>query len=547
MFGSSNAAKNLFSHHGWETQIERLVRLVNWGRVVILLFLLALYGSVYAFGLDDLRPLRSLTQFAIWVAAYALIIVLSFIYPEWQRQKRNDLPDAGAVVDISMVLWFVLIADGIHTGFAVLVLPFIVTSCLFAYGRYPLLYATYTSILLLIVLILHANLRWFGGVNNRTIINAALLLLASFIVAYLTAYSAKYLNSAASETEKHKREATRFRGLNKLVLNGVQEGVVVLDETLRVLLFNKQAKTYFPTLIPNEENHLFGELVARWQHNPNVGFEQEIQLSNQMMQVRAIPLLPETQDADGMILPSHTEQLLIVYVRSSREVAHAAMASKLASLGQLAANLAHEVRNPMSAIRHANDLLQEGKDDPVAQKLHGIIDGNIRRIDTMLEDVSLLNKKDRIEQGKVDLMRFWLDFKQEFILNNPEAIASIQLKHHEANMQVWADSSHLQRILWNLCNNAWRHSRKDGDAVCVLMRSEDEEHVSIVVMDNGDGVPLDIRSRLFEPFFTTSANGTGLGLYIARELAIANQGQLRYLPEINGFELILRREKQHEI
>ena len=148
---------------------------------------------------------------------------------------------------------------------------------------------------------------------------------------------------------------------------------------------------------------MFGELVARWQRQPDKPFETDIHIFQHAMHVRAVPLIQEQTE------------LLMLYVRSLREVAAEAMSTKLTSLGQLTANLAHEIRNPMSAIRHASDLLQEGNEaDALKAKLYNIIDSNIQRIDKMLEDVSLFNKRDNISRQPINLMKFWLEFKQEF-------------------------------------------------------------------------------------------------------------------------------------
>ena len=253
------------------------------------------------------------------------------------------------------------------------------------------------------------------------------------------------------------------------------------------------------------------------------------------MHVRAVPLIQEQTE------------LLMLYVRSLREVAAEAMSTKLTSLGQLTANLAHEIRNPMSAIRHASDLLQEGDEvDPLKAKLYNIIDSNIQRIDKMLEDVSLINKRDNISRQPINLMKFWLEFKQEFTLNNPDAIGCLRMNMDGNNLTVLVDPMHLQQVMWNLCNNAWRHSRQDENAITVLIRPSGRMHISIVVADNGKGVPPDVRNHLFEPFYTTEKQGTGLGLYVARELAHANMGQLHYHPEMNGFELILPKEQAQD-
>lgn len=130
---------------------------------------------------------------------------------------------------------------------------------------------------------------------------------------------------------------------------------------------------------------------------------------------------------------------------------------------------------------------------------------------------------------------------QEFILIRQQAVDCIELQADKGDLIVWCDSVHLQQIIWNLMNNAWRHSLQNKNAIRVIFCIEEQNEISITVIDNGAGVSAENQLYLFEPFFTTESSGTGLGLYVARELAQANHGQLIYRPEVNGFELTLPR------
>ena len=519
----------------WNEQVDRIPWLLNVCRLTILLSMFVLYMmSVFSenAGLKKMVPPKI---FYIWAAVYAGITLISIIWPHWVRQENDKLPNASAVVDIVMIMALVYLTGGIGTGVGILVLPFVATSCMLSYGKFPALYAGFTTVCILCVMFLSDQLSlnvetWDG----RNIGTAIVLIGASFAVAYLTSYSAAFLRDATASARKHKRNYNRVRGLNQLVLNRVQEAVIVIDPELKVWLFNCQAKNYFSGLAAEHKEPIFEDLVARWLLNPEKSFEADIHLHRFSMHVRAVPMVQE----DG--------KLLMLFLRSLREIAAEAMATKLASLGQLTANLAHEIRNPMSAIRHANDLLQENIEDPVSKKLHGIIDGNIRRIDKMLEDISTLNKKDNLGRESINLMKFWLAFKQEFTLNNPSSVGCIKMGMQGKNLTVTADPMHVQQIMWNLCNNAWRHSTKGSDAIKVSIKPSGKLNVSIVVSDDGPGAAPEIRNQLFEPFFTTEKGGTGLGLYVARELAHANLGQLHYHPELNGFELILPKDNNHE-
>lgn len=519
--------------HEQATLRERIPGLINIARIAIVLPLLVLHAfSAYNSNSHLSAVSFPTVEFYAWAAIYLFLILLSVFRPNWQWQSF-DLPNASAVVDISMMMILVYIAGGTSTGFGILVLPFVATSCLLSYGHYPMLYAGYASMLFILNLFLDGSIRlqpleW----NDKNIITALLLAGACYLVTMMTSFAARYLEQATESATQHQLAYRRISGLNLLVLNRVQEAVVVIDKLQRVWMFNKKAKTYFPNLAAEQQELVFSELAERWQRHPDKGFETDIHIFQHSMHVRAVPLIQEQTE------------LLILYIRSLREVAAEAMSTKLTSLGQLTANLAHEIRNPMSAIRHASDLLQEGdEEDPLKTKLYGIIDSNIERIDKMLEDISMLNKRDCINREAVNLMKFWLNFKQEFTLNNPDSVGCMRMNMEGNNLTVYTDPMHLQQIMWNLCNNGWRHSRQDENAVTILIRPSGRMHVSIVVADNGKGVAPEIRNHLFEPFFTTEKHGTGLGLYIARELAHANMGQLHYHPEMNGFELILPKDQ----
>ena len=519
----------------WNEQVDRIPWLLNVCRLTILMSMFVLYMMSVFSENAGLKKMVPPTIFYIWAAVYAGITLISIVRPHWVRQENDKLPNASAVVDIVMIMALVYLTGGIGTGVGILVLPFVATSCMLSYGKFPALYAGFTTVCILCVMFLSDQLSLDADTwDGRNIGTAIMLIGASFAVAYLTSYSATFLRDATASARKHKRNYNRVRGLNQLVLNRVQEAVIVIDPELKVWLFNRQAKNYFSGLAAEHKEPIFEDLVARWLLNPEKSFEADIHLHRFSMHVRAVPMVQE----DG--------KLLMLFLRSLREIAAEAMATKLASLGQLTANLAHEIRNPMSAIRHANDLLQEGIEDPVSKKLHGIIDGNIRRIDKMLEDVSTLNKKDNLGRESINLMKFWLAFKQEFTLNNPSSVGCIKMEMQGKNLTVTAEPMHVQQIMWNLCNNAWRHSTKGSDAIKVSIKPSGKLNVSIVVSDDGPGAAPEIRNQLFEPFFTTEKGGTGLGLYVARELAHANLGQLHYHPELNGFELILPKDNNHE-
>jgi two-component system sensor histidine kinase PilS (NtrC family) len=229
--------------------------------------------------------------------------------------------------------------------------------------------------------------------------------------------------------------------------------------------------------------------------------------------------------------PTRSEGAVVV-LEDMTEWEAQAQKMKLASLGMLTANLAHEIRNPLSAIRHAAGLLKEDAHDGMASKLTRIIEDNVRRLNGLVEDVLSLNRRDRLEREDVVLNDFLPAFVQQFMQREsvPQGVIQVFLA---GDVRACMDPGHLEQILWNLSRNAWRYcSRYPGSIRMRVTRREDRTDIEI--MNDGPPITAEVQSHLFEPFYTTDKQGTGLGLYIARELAEANRAGLRYVDNPDG-------------
>lgn len=518
----------------WANALDKLPGLINIGRFSLLLTLMTFHVISYvmvgkAESSEGLHLFNS-GEFYTWAVVYSILIGATLFYPQWQQQGMH-IPHANQVADITMMVWLMYLGGGIGSGFGILVLPFITTSCLLSRGRYPLLYAGYASFLIILTTYLVST----RGVDDaRLWLNAVILSASSFVVAVLTSFVATYLVRSGTAYIQQSQLLDRFRELSNLAFHYVQEAVIVFDEEGYIRLFNQQAKKHFPSLRQDEKSHLSAIIHRAAQKKARSNFSTDLIIDGLPVRVR----VRFFEDGEW--------HLFMVFIRLKRELAQEAMAVKLASLGQLTANLAHEIRNPMSAIRQANELLQEEDTDPMSQRLHSIIDSNIARIDKMLEDIRSLNKSDKAKKQQIDLIDFCHKFQKEFILMKPEAMEGLHLSiaNKKNKLITWCDPVHLQQILWNLTNNAWRHSQKNQQAVNIKLGTVDSGELFIRVSDNGKGVPPEVQDRLFEPFFTTESEGTGLGLYVARELAQANMGRLDYRDRENGFELVLPRSQE---
>lgn len=514
---------------GWQPYLDRLSALLNIARVSLLFSIMTFYiltRDVDGLGLSE-ATFNKIELYS-WISLYGFLIVFSMVMPRWQNQT-DSLPNVYSVVDITMIAWLMTMAGGVDSGFGILILPFVASACMYSRGRYPMIYASYVSLLISFITVLQVTRNGLDYFSIRIGTIAIMLMVAAYLVAGLTAFAAKTLARSQNQQLIQSQMLSNYKNLLVRAFNFVQEAVVVLDEAGVIWLMNRRAQNFFPDLLVDKKTSLFREIQIEWLRRKRHFFECSCTLGKWPMRVRV------------RMLHEANKPLLILSMRSETEIDQEAMAIKLASLGQLTANLAHEIRNPLSAIRQANGLLQEDEQNAAQLRLFHIIEKNIGRIDKMLEDISTLNKRDKIDKHSVDFKAFWLAFLQEFMMIKPEAENCIQLSMGHHQLYLWCDPVHLQQIMWNLMNNAWRHSKQDNNAIQVLLRERGRDKIAIMVVDNGAGVSVENQLRLFEPFFTTESGGTGLGLYVARELAQANHGQLSYRPKLNGFELILPR------
>lgn len=220
----------------------------------------------------------------------------------------------------------------------------------------------------------------------------------------------------------------------------------------------------------------------------------------------------------------------LVFIEDSTLVQQQAQQLKLVALGRLSATIAHEIRNPLGAISHAAQLLGESeKLDRGDLRLSEIIQTHCVRLNNVVENVLQMSRRKTAELKNLQLNE-WLDeFISEFKAGFPEK-ADITIELQDAmSAQLRFDPLHLSQILGNLCQNGLRYSKKRTGEAKLIIRAGVESDVQFIdVVDFGEGVPEELIPNLFEPFYTTEVTGTGLGLYLSRELCEANSARLSY-------------------
>jgi two-component system sensor histidine kinase PilS (NtrC family) len=217
----------------------------------------------------------------------------------------------------------------------------------------------------------------------------------------------------------------------------------------------------------------------------------------------------------------------LVYLEDAAETRQRAQQLKLASLGRLTASIAHEIRNPLGAISHAGQLLSESPQLSAADvRLTEIIAQHSRRMNAVVENVLALGRRETVISESFELGPWLRDFVTEVVERRSLDLEDLALRLPSEPIRVRIDRNQLHQILWNLVENALRYGRSKPlvTLTCAILPQSDRPCLD--VGDTGPGMPLDVAEHVFEPFFTSETEGTGLGLYIARELAEANQALL---------------------
>lgn len=351
-----------------------------------------------------------------------------------------------------------------------------------------------------------------------------------------TAISARLLGQRviAQETLARRRgfELAEQLRVSERVIRDMQDGILIVDAEGRVRQNNPQA-AWLLDAAPSNGDYLasisepLAEHYLAWRAGKSWGQNMlPSPRTGRMVRLR--------------FLPSGDGGQAVIYLEDMGRLEEQARQLKLAALGRLTANMAHEIRNPLAAISHAAELLQEESQSTVERRLARIIGDNTQRLNRLVAEVMELGRRDRVSPEMVLLDSFLLQFAEELAVADPGARRRVAISIEPGtNAHVCFDRSHLHRILWNLASNALRHATAGDAAVRISVRQAPAvegaaQRIELHIVDDGPGIEQSLRSQVFEPFFTTHGSGTGLGLYIARELCDANGAVLDLLEGATG-------------
>jgi two-component system, NtrC family, sensor histidine kinase PilS len=429
------------------------------------------------------------------------------------------IPQAQLLIYSDIVILTLLMhaCGGVNSGIGTLLGVSIASGGLLIGGRCAVFFAALAS---LSVLTEQIVADYTGSFQPGSYTYAGMFGASFFTIALLSYILAKRSEQTLQLADQQKHTIIKLEELNQYIIQHLQSGIIITNKNKGVQMANEASLRLLNlSAIPINLDDISGQLSMAfdsWLANPEQNFVV-LKISNHTeIHCRFMPL-PTVHEFFYMII---IEDIALYNQRLQQ--------SKLASLGRLTASIAHEIRNPLGAISHAGQLLSENTYlSPQDLRLTKIIQTHSGRVNHIIEDILQLSRRSDSRREKIYLKPWLTQYMSNFILEQGINADTFNLLQSDEQLCAFIDPGHLKQIMDNLCQNALKYGKSETGPI-ILRAIMFLQAPCVEVIDNGPGINHEHISHLFEPFFTTSSSGAGLGLYISRELAELNQAKLSY-------------------
>jgi len=531
----------------------RIVGLANLYRLLVVLVLLAVHKltlPVPAFGAA--RP-----GLFLWIlSVYFLLGVLLTLAGRRHWPGRRTLVLTHTLIDSGALSLLMYASGGVASNLGILLVIPVASMALLAIGREALVVAAIAALAILAQQIV-AQLSGIASESDYPL--AGVMGTIVFLIAASMWPVAKRLRESEAQVRRQEVDLANMAQLSQFIVQRLRESILVVDPGDRVRLINESAAQLLgdAAAVPGA---LLGEVSPRLLYLLTTWRRQEA--PHDTTRAGAEPAGTFASADGARVIEPHFAPLganepapVLVFLEDKGALAARIQQSKLAALGRLTASIAHEIRNPVGAMSHAAQLLAESAGiGPTETRLTEIMRSNAQRVSGIIDNVLRLSRREAPHPELVMLPEWCERFRADFCATTQCSLAEFVLQVTGTDLEVRVDLSQLQQILWNLCENALRHGARDGAGAGANGRGDASRSVTprlelnltrvarygrvcLEIADRGTGVaPQDVE-RIFEPFFTRGADGTGLGLFLARELAEINDATLLYEARKGGGSL----------
>ena len=509
----------------------RILGTLNVSRLLVAVMLL---GVFFASGDPRLFGDRYPALFSATAAGYLVFSVVSglAIRQRWVSAGLQAL--AQITVDIVAIVVLMHASGGITSGLGGLLVVFLGAGSLVLPLQAPVIFAALAALAVL-------GEQFFSqlaGVTDTGNFPAAGIL-GAIIFAIATAVRPLARRIQMSEALARQRgvDLANLSELNEYIVQHLRESIVVVDADNAIRLINESAAQLLGASEPchgmplHKASEDLADYVTSWRNDHARKSHTEftmIAADDSARLTAHIAPLDKSDERSGPIL---------IFLEDSSIMNARVQQSKLASLGRLSASIAHEIRNPVGAMSHAGQLLAESDrltDDE--KRLTEIIQTHAEHVSHIIDNVLQLSRRESSHPERFQLESWLDDFAQEFTRTLELQAGEVAVAKVAENLEVRMDPSHLRQVLWNLCDNAVKYAGETGGVLVELQagRMQRTGRPYLEVLDQGHGVdPVNV-DKIFEPFYTDRSGGTGLGLYISRELCELNRATLVYEGRAQG-------------
>ncbi len=446
------------------------------------------------------------------------------------------------IIDIVAIVLLMSASGGTDSSLGYLLLVCVAVGGIFGHGQISYAYAAGATVL---VLAESAYQIIYQQAAPDELYYTGVLGILLFLSNAVFRYLADKIIAGQIEADRQAQYAKHLQEMAESIIERMRTGVIVVDAQDHILLINQAALNLLGVTyqadanLPNTLSALpdVCQKLNLWREDPEHRFKPlNIEKSGFEARISFAPL-DRSQHSDTL-----------VFLEDNRLIAQEAQHLKLASLGRLTASIAHEIRNPLGAISHASQLLNESPSLPDADKrLANIITNHTQRINQIIENTLNLSRRKGSQAEAIDLAPWIKQFCHDYVIDKN---AEITVTIDEDNICTRFDASHLRQIMTNLVENGLRYSEQaTGNATLTIRisREPNRQLPCVDIIDDGQGMSAEQAEHVFEPFYTTETRGSGLGLYICRELCETNHASIRYQRTESGnsaFRIIFSHEQK---
>jgi two-component system, NtrC family, sensor histidine kinase PilS len=432
-----------------------------------------------------------------------------------------------AAVDLTVLLLLLHACGGVASGLGLLFLVPVGSLAFLLPPRSALFLAAVTAIAVL------ADTIWqqlTGHTDIPAYATAGLLGAVLFIIAASASFMASRMRESEDLVRQRDVDLANLAELSQYIVQHLRESLLVVDAADRIRLINESAAEILgddhavPGALVGEVSPRLLYSLATWRQS-----ERDDEAPSSFVAADGARVIQPHFAPLGGLSPGPT----LIFLEDTSLMAERVQQSKLAALGRLSASIAHEIRNPVGAMSHAGQLLAESPNIGAEERrLTDIIRSNSERVSTIINNVLQLSRREATKPSRLTLGDWIEEFLGEFCETMQVPRARIRLIEQAHDLEVRFDPSHLHQVVWNLCDNGIKFGElRDGIGVEITLgRLSAGNRPYLEVADRGPGIEHGVVDRIFEPFFTGRKGGTGLGLFIARELCQLNRAILLYEP-----------------